>query len=295
MNPKPPSPQYYALNTPFLPLATGYSPGVNTTAPAPADNQNYNVRSINDTLLRQSSTNATLRLFEAPGNTTTTHPYQRNELLTKIFNNVTTRSNVFAVWITIGFFDYDPNTGKLGAEIGRSEGRNVRRRLFAVVDRSNALAFSTTTTQAITPSLPMQQGTQAGSMAFGMQSVALTTTGPAAGDPNSAQVVSNGLTGMNWAISTTGQATSLLAQTLVQPLVLVYEPGTTNEETVVATQVAVPIPKTTPQQYIFQLQAAFTKQHNQGVTVQCYGHPGPWTRYDPRQDPGEVLHYSIID
>jgi hypothetical protein len=300
MNPQGPGmPKYYILNKPILPLSTGYSPGANVPPGSPADNQNYNVRSINDTLLQQATTpaaamNPPMRLFEAPSSPPTTHPYQRYELLTKIFNNVTTRSNTFAVWVTVGFFDYNPATRQLGAEIGRSEGRNVRHRLFAVVDRSNTVAFTTATNAVINPVQPMQQGTQAGSMAYGLQSVALTTAAPVAGDPNQAQVVSNAATGMNWAITTTG-APNTLAQALVQPLVLVYEPGTPNEETVVATPVAVPIPGTNPPQTLFQLQAVFTKSHAQGVAVQCRGNPGPWTRYDPRQDPGVVLHYSIIE
>ncbi len=296
---------YSATNKPILPLTTGLSPG-NTGSPA--DNQNKNPRGIGDTLLQQAATQPTpqpnppLRLFESSKNTTATHPYQRYELLTKIYNNVTTRSNVFAVWVTIGFFDYDPVKGQIGAEIGRSEGRNVRHRLFAVVDRSNALAFSTTVAQPgitnIIQPQSQQPGTnQSGSNAFGLQSVQLTTT-TVPNDPNAAPfntlvVNSAANNGVSWAINS--KATLTNGQPIVQPLVLVYEPGTTNEETVVAVPVPTPIPKTNPQQYYYQLQAPFTKTHQAGVTVNCYGHPGAPTRYDPRKDPGVVLHYSIID
>jgi hypothetical protein len=281
----PNQPTYLPIaNRPFLPLSTGLSPGITATPP---DNQNHNVRGINDTLLQQSA-NPQLRLFEPPaplggGNEATTHPYQRYELLTKIFNNVTTRSNVFAVWITVGFFDWNPATQQLGAEIGRSEGRHVRHRLFSIVDRSNVLAFSRTTTIPITAGTPQ---TQNGSLAYPMQSLHLPTT--ALNDANNSQVIRN-RTGMNWVIRSRNPA-------LVQPLVLVYQPGGgDNAETVVAT----------PQKVTgaggaveYELQAAFTKNHsltNTNVTVQCYGHPGPWKRYDPRQDTSVVLHYSIID
>jgi hypothetical protein len=117
---------------PFLSLATGLT--------AAKDQQYPNGISIEDTLLR--SDGAGNRLFQVPPPTAPTpdHPYRQAELLTKIFSQVTTRSNVFAVWVTVGFFEVTDDTTrpvKLGAEIGRAQNRQVRHRMFAIVNRAN--------------------------------------------------------------------------------------------------------------------------------------------------------------
>jgi hypothetical protein len=67
------------------------------------------------------------------------HPYNQSAdnsaLAGRLWNKITTRSNVFAVWCTVGFFEVDQN-GKLGPEIDADVGRQVRYRFFAIVDRT---------------------------------------------------------------------------------------------------------------------------------------------------------------
>ena len=56
-------------------------------------------------------------------------------------NLVTTRSNVYAVWVTIGYFEVDPTTGQLGQEVGADGGKIERHRSFYILDRSIPVAF----------------------------------------------------------------------------------------------------------------------------------------------------------
>lgn len=71
---------------------------------------------------------------------------ERNRLLAKISGNVTTRSNVYACWMTVGFFAVEPGTENssvpcLNEEIGIDNGTNIRHRVFFVVDRSKATKY----------------------------------------------------------------------------------------------------------------------------------------------------------
>jgi hypothetical protein len=131
-----------ATDQPFLPLSAGVVPVGDPQFPPP---QYPNGLGIGNTILRPFNAGdvaTSQRLFEPPSlATATTNPQMRYELLNKIYNNVTTRSNCFAVWVTVGFFEVnqvDPASGRvwLGQEIGRAEGRHVRHRMFAIVDRS---------------------------------------------------------------------------------------------------------------------------------------------------------------
>jgi hypothetical protein len=98
---------------------------------------------MTDTLVRGTATqgtyimqasNAGALIYPYP------NPYQQVEALRKIFNNTTTVSHTFAVWVTVGYFDYNaPALGAapvLGAEYYNVVPGDLRRKYFSVVDRS---------------------------------------------------------------------------------------------------------------------------------------------------------------
>lgn len=63
-----------------------------------------------------------------------------NAPLMRLGNLATNRSSVFAIWLTIGFFEVDEN-GLLGAEVGSETGDVKRHRGFWIYDRSIPVAF----------------------------------------------------------------------------------------------------------------------------------------------------------
>jgi hypothetical protein len=241
---------------PFLALSAGFVP--------PGDAQWPRGTDINDTVLRGDPDVPSKLLF---GVASPRHVYLRAELLRKVLGNVTTRSNVYAVWLTVGFFEVTDETArpvKLGAEIGKEQGRNVRHRMFAVIDRSNLAVPSLLTTLA--------QGVAAGPAP---QPVAVGAVSGTATAPPPVGV------SLRWAL---------------QPGVqVVVGAGTANQETVTLTAVA---PGT--------VTAAFAGNHAAGETVTIpgtpgplpntvLGNPGPQARYDPRANGAAVLHFNIVE
>jgi hypothetical protein len=185
--------------------------------------------------------------------------------------HITTTSNVFAVYWTVGYFEVVDETVRpvrLGAEIGRSENRHIRNRFFAIVDRSGLKLFNTTSAPNLqNPTYPNDQRTLAG------------TDQPMYVSPFSG-TLSN------------GQAWSITPGMLLE-----IDSGASEEVVVVKTVNGV-----SPNQYFT---ADFTMPHNSGVPIICRGNPGPKANvnnasgpysvpYNPRQDTGVVLHMSVI-
>lgn len=85
---------------------------------------------------------------ETNGTVPVKHPIMEKALLSKISEHLTTRSNVFAVYMTVGYFEVTDDTQKpelLGGELGVIrdvnglvvENKAIRHRMFAIVDRTN--------------------------------------------------------------------------------------------------------------------------------------------------------------
>ena len=82
----------------------------------------------------------TVPLFSPATNANENHVFKKYLPFTRLANLVTTRSNVFSVRITIGYFEFDTSTG-LGVEYGAEQGKARRHRSFYVVDRSQVVGF----------------------------------------------------------------------------------------------------------------------------------------------------------
>jgi hypothetical protein len=124
---------------------------------------------IEATLLRSDPANSNRPLFQWDSSITTNpsslpaaydqpdrNPYFRYQALTRLGNLVTTRSNVYAIWITVGYFEVTPWTNaqgvtgpdaghpdgyQLGAELGSDSGDVERHRAFYIYDRTIPVGF----------------------------------------------------------------------------------------------------------------------------------------------------------
>ncbi|MFL5241418.1 MAG: hypothetical protein ACJ8FY_04865 [Gemmataceae bacterium] len=289
---------------PVLPMSNGY---YNSASLSISDGQYPNNLGINDTLL-QLNTTGTQPLFDPQTptgslpvyagsppafgvNALYNHPFIQKSLLNKIYNNITTRSNVFAVFLTVGFFEVKDDTTrpvKLGAEVGKSEGRNIRHRMFAIVDRSNLQASPAALASppsALAPSGSVTDPTKPNVWTITVNNALLT-------DPR---------TGSTWAFQN-GMVASLntLANpnnASVPPVVTASGPGNpilplNSEENAVIYNVNNNGAQTT---FNVNLGLLYSNTTGNPFAIKVYGNPGPWTKYDPRQDTQVVPYFSIID
>ena len=89
-------------------------------------------------------------------NNTDRNPFFHYQGLERLGNLVTTRSNVYSVWITVGYFEVKPNRFttpaglpdaahpdgyELGQEMGSDTGEIVRHRAFYMIDRTIPVGF----------------------------------------------------------------------------------------------------------------------------------------------------------
>lgn len=233
------------VDRPFWSLALGEATG--------PDNLSAGPRGLDNTLLRNHPTIPGQLLLDVGASTDPA--YRRKELLTKIYNHVTTRSNTFAVWMTVGFFEVVAQPAndvpKLGDEIGKAENRQVRYRMFALVDRSHLTAFDNKLTGAIS--------------AGPNQPVVLNWSGA------TGRVKDTDRSDREWDIPS--------------GTFLVVEPNDPyNEETVVVQRDG-----------SGNLTASFQRNHPTGARVICRGNPGPWKSYDPRKDTEVVPYFTLIE
>jgi hypothetical protein len=217
-------------------------------------------------------------------------PIKRFELLSKIFGNVTTRSNTFAVWMTVGFFNVTNDQTQpvqLGSEYNWPGGQGpIRHKFFAIVDRSqlqvwptNNLQGQAKVTSATTISLPVNAGPPPVPATSTKAAVSLLDAGgkPITGPGR----VWNHFTNRTW---TPGWLQGIAGTSLT------FEPGTPYEETVI-------VDATGNATFYVQGQPRTDAMgnpylHPAGCTVISRGNPGPWTQYDPANDLG-VVPYAV--
>jgi hypothetical protein len=162
---EPGGPRLFTANDrPFRGFDAGQSGTLSTipsqTMPAPFTIQSTFLRGLSDPFLAT----AAVPVFEdnrtisppgltAPPNNQTDYPNYRWQLYQKMSNIFTTRSNVFAVWMTVGYFEvFNENPARLGpgiiappqlgGEFNADIGKNIRHRAFFVVDRSRARGYT---------------------------------------------------------------------------------------------------------------------------------------------------------
>jgi hypothetical protein len=270
---------------PFRSSAAPFSLGNGGTVPAAVlDNQYPNGAGEADTLFRLHPTSPR-GLFEVPviPPATSSKPFQKYEVFNKIYNNITTRSNVFAVWTTVGFFEVIDDTTrpvKLGAEIGLAQHQNIRHRFFAIIDRSNLRDPSLSPPVFLKGNSAVNTPTGLGPLPYPNPAAPSATV--------SVDALSGTYEGTNWQI---GVGTQLVVDVGydVSQAPTPQDVMTSRKELVTVT--AVDTVNNT-------FTAGFTYPHPAGFLINLNtvpGNPGPQPNANPLQDTAVVRYYSVIN
>jgi len=223
----------------------------------------------------------------------------RRELLSKISNCVTTKSNTFAVRITAGYFEVRDDTTqppKLGAEIGKADGVNIRHRMFAMIDRTHLKAADCFLRNAagVVVNPPLTFNTDVDYDAFNNYFSLKNTPTP-------------GVTG-EWVPIPTGTVLSIRNQVsgAIVPatagMILVLDPNTDYEETVQLEVVGgvggFYVRKEHYPRRSLAVLPGRPQRYNSINTINSIiirGNPGPWKNYDYKQDSLVVPYAEIIE
>ncbi len=107
-------------------------------------------RPVDATLLRAATAHASAMPTDVPfyrfsssrpSDDSTRNAAFRYQAYQRMQNLTTNQSNVYAIWLTVGYFEVSPETGELGQEMGLDTGDVKRHRGFYVIDRSVPVAF----------------------------------------------------------------------------------------------------------------------------------------------------------
>jgi len=208
-------------------------------------------------------------------------PYPRKELLTKVGNSTTTRSNVFGIWITTGYFEVTDDTTyppKLGAEIGKADGVNIRHRMFSIVDRTQMVSMANSLKYSPAGG-PQTQVLNAVTVNNNMETLTPLYQAP------TNTPIQPGMTVAGWQGGGTNHTGRKWA--FQDKMLLTFDPGTDNEETVELRLNTTATPQ--------RLEATFTKPHAYGCTIINRGNPGPWSGYNYKADTQVVPYVEFIE
>lgn len=174
------------------------------------------------------------------------------------------RSNVFAVWLTVGFFEVVDDRSlpvKLGAEVGRAPSRQVRHRFFSIVDHTQMQLFGAQEIggrMEVTRHLTRSQGRQGAVPGAGLHWVTLEAL--------------SGLTATKERDAAGAPTGRLLAWRIVPGAYLAADTGE-RREVVLVTDV---------DSSRNAIEASFSRPHAAGFEVSMPGNPGPQPDFDPR-------------